>query len=375
VTVVPRWYAEKAAALQIDNTSPGIVDAGDTLRYTIQVHNYGVGPLTHAVLRDVVPANTTYVADSMTLNGLPVGRPDGGVSPLIAGLDVSSSNLTPPLPAAGAGTLSGGQMAVVQFDLRVNDGVPPGTVISNQAIASSAELPNLLTDGDGNPATGPEPTVVVVGNLQTLKIDKAVSVVGGGPALAGATLDYVVTDTNVSTVPAQAVVIRDDIAVPQSGYLTFVPGSWTMNGSVNGITVTGSLLTADFSTMYGALPPGRTIVLRFRAVINPNLAMGTRITNTGTVYWNNPVKTASASVSIDVGGVPGSGLISGRVWHDADFDTIADDAERKLQGWTVELYLNGTLFASARTAVDGVYRLSSIEPNYGTTDKYELRFS
>src|SRR6185295_269711 len=289
VTVVPRWYAEKAAALQIDNTSPGIVDAGDTLRYTIQVHNYGVGPLTHAVLRDVVPANTTYVADSMTLNGLPVGRPDGGVSPLIAGLDVSSSNLTPPLPAAGAGTLSGGQMAVVQFDLRVNDGVPPGTVISNQAVASSAELPNLLTDGDGNPATGPEPTV---------------SVVGGGPALAGATLDYVVTVTNVSTVPAQAVVIRDDIAVPQAGYLTFVAGSWTMNGSVNGITVTGSLLTADFSTMYGPLQPGRTILLRFRAVINPNLAMGTRITNTATVYWNNPVRTASASVSIDVGGTP-----------------------------------------------------------------------
>ena len=374
VTVVPRWYAEKAAALQVDATSPGVVDAGDVLRYTIKVHNYGVAPITHAVLRDVVPANTTYVADSMTLNGLPVGRPDGGVSPLIAGLDVSSSNLTPPLPAPGAGTLSGGQMAVVQFDLRVNNGVAPGTVISNQATVYSAELPNLLTDGDGNPATGPEPTVVVVGNLQTLNIVKGVSVVGGGPALAGATLDYVVTVTNVGTLPALAVVIRDDIAVPQAGYLTFVAGSWTMNGSVNGITVTGSLLTADFSTMYGPLQPGRSIVLRFRAVINPALALGTRITNTGTVYWNNPVKTASASVSIDVGGIPGAGLMNGRIWHDADFDAMPDDAERKLQGWTVELYLNDVLFASARTAADGVYRISGVEPNYGTTDKYELRF-
>jgi len=26
--------------------------------------------------------------------------------------------------------------------------------------------------------------------------------------------------------------------------------------------------------------------------------------------------------------------MNGRVWHDADFDAIADDAERKLQGWT-----------------------------------------
>ena len=77
--------------------------------------------------------NTTYVADSMTLNGQPVRRPDGGISPLIAGVDVSSSNLTPPLPASGAGILSAGQMAVIQFDLRVNDGAPPGTVIRNQA--------------------------------------------------------------------------------------------------------------------------------------------------------------------------------------------------------------------------------------------------
>ena len=45
--------------------------------------------------------------------------------------------------------------------------------------------------------------------------------------------------------------------------------------------------------------------LRFRAVINPSLAMGTVVTNTGTVYWNDPTQTASASVSIAVGGMPG----------------------------------------------------------------------
>ena len=39
----------------------------------------------------------------------------------------------------------------------------------NQAVVDTAELPDLLTDGDGNPATGPEPTVVVVGNLQEVQ--------------------------------------------------------------------------------------------------------------------------------------------------------------------------------------------------------------
>jgi uncharacterized repeat protein (TIGR01451 family) len=374
VVIVPLLYADKAAALQVDGSSPGIVDAGDVLRYTIRVYNNGTLPILQTVLRDSVPANTTYVADSMTLNGLPVGRPDGGVSPLVAGVDVSSSNLTPPLPAAGAGTLSPGQNGVVQFDLRVNDGVPPGTVIVNQAVVGTAALPNLLTDGDGNPATGPEPTVVVVGNLQELRITKNVSVVGGGPALAGATLEYVVQATNVGTVPAYQVVLRDDIAVPMPGYLTFVDQSWTLENATTGITVVGTLLTADYSTTYGALQPGRTATLRFRAVLDPNLAIGTRVTNTGTVYWDNPVRQASASVSIDVGGIPGVGLVNGRVWHDADFDDVFDANELALAGWDVELYLNGSLAHSARTAADGIYRLSSVEPNYATADTYELRF-
>jgi uncharacterized repeat protein (TIGR01451 family) len=147
------------------------------------------------------------------------------VSPLVAGLSLRSSD-----PGAGPGTLTALQSGILTFDLRVNDGVPPGTVIANQAVVDTVELPNLLTDGDGNPATGPEPTVVVVGNLQEVRITKAVSVVGGGPALAGATLEYVVQATNVGTVPAYAVVIRDDIAVPMPGYLTFVDQSWTLDG-------------------------------------------------------------------------------------------------------------------------------------------------
>jgi len=81
-----------------------------------------------------VPANTSYVANSTRLNGLPVGQPDGGVSPLASGIDLGSSDLTPPLPVSGAGTISSGAAATLQFDLRVNDGVPAGTLISNQAV-------------------------------------------------------------------------------------------------------------------------------------------------------------------------------------------------------------------------------------------------
>ena len=370
---LPFLFAVKTAALQVDGVSPGIVDPGDVLRYTITIYNNGNVPATDVVLRDVVPANTTYVADTLTLNGLAVGRPDGGVSPLVAGVYVSSSDLTPPLPGAGQGTLTAQESAVVTFDLMVNAGVAAGTLITNQAVIDTAELPNVLTDGDGNPATGPEPTIVVVGDVQQLRITKDVSVVGGGPALPGAIVEYVVQVTNIGAVPAYSVVLRDDLdATP--GQLTYVGGSATLNGGANGIVVAGQLLTANYSTAFGPLQPGRVITLRFRATLYASLAIGTRVTNTGTVYWNDPQQQASASVSIDIGGIPGVGLVNGRVWHDADFDRVFDANEIALAGWSVDLYLNDALAHTATTAADGIYRMSGIEPNYATSDRYELRF-
>ena len=56
-------------------------------------------------------------------------------------------------------------------------------------ITNSGEVPAklltrhwIITDGDGDPSNGPEPTIVVVGDAQQLSIVKQVSVVGGGAA-------------------------------------------------------------------------------------------------------------------------------------------------------------------------------------------------
>ena len=134
------------------------------------------------------------------------------------------------------------------------------------------------------------------------------------------------------------------------------------------------MLTADYAATYGPLAPGATAVLRFRATIAPSLAIGTRITNTGVVTWNNPPQTARASVSIDVGGMVGVGVLNGKAWHDANFNTISDSNERVLEGWTVQLYRNDVLLRSAVTDAGGVYRIAGIAPNYATADRYELRF-
>jgi uncharacterized repeat protein (TIGR01451 family) len=373
VGALPLIYAEKRATLQVDLGSPGIVDPGDTVRYTITIYNNGVVPATGAMLRDQVPTNTTYLSNSLYLNSVALG-PDAGVSPLVAGIDISSSDLTPPLPTAGQGTLTPGSSAIVVFDVRVNASVAAGTLIQNQARIVSNELPDQLTDGDGNPATGPEPTIVVVGNGQQLAIVKQVAVVGGGPAIAGATLEYTLRVTNIATVPALYVVITDDIGTPVPGRLAYVNQSATLNGAPAGVTVAGSLLTADYAATYGPLQPGQVAVMRFRAVIDRNLPIGTPITNTGQVTWNNPPRTARASVTIDVGGIVGVGTLNGTVWHDANFNRTVEGAERLLEGWNVDLYRNDRLVHSTTTDANGVYRISGIAPNYMNSDRYELRF-
>jgi len=371
----PLLFAPKTAELIVDGSSPGVVDPGDVLRYTITVYNNGAVPATAAELADDVPVDTTYVPDSVTLNGIPVYQPDGGVFPLIDGIPVSSADLTPPVPIAGEGVINPGESAVVQFDMQVNVGVPAGTLITNQATIYSAEVPFTLTDGDGNPATGPEPTVVVVGNVQQLSIVKEVAVVGGGLALPGETLEYTVTVRNIGTVPAQYVTLYDDFDAVTPGYLSYVDLSATLNGLSNGVTVAGSLITADYFNEYGALEPGEQAVLRFRAVIDPTLIVGDTVTNMGRVSWDDPLRFADATVSLDLGAMPNAAIINGYVFHDADHSNTFGTSERPLAGWTVELLRDDQPIRTTLSGADGFYAFTNVLPNFATTISYSVRFS
>src|SRR5262249_53754397 len=148
----------------------------------------------------------------------------------------------------------------------------------------------------------------------------------------------------------------------------------TRNGWATGVSYTAPTLTADYGATYGPLAPGGTVTLRFRATLDPALALGTVVTNTGVVTWSNPAQTASASVSIVVGSVPGLAALSGSVWHDANFNDIHDAGERPLAGWSVDLYRDGVLWSSVLTDAAGAYRIIGVEPNDVSGVRYELRF-
>ena len=178
----------------------------------------------------------------------------------------------------------------------------------------------------------------------------------------------------IATVDATDVVITDDLDLPVAGQLAYVAGSATLDGVAADVAVAGSLLTADYEAANGPLAPGATTVLRFRATIDPGLAFGTTVTNEATVMWNDPAQLAQASVSLDVGGMPGVAALGGTLWHDADFDDVQGAGEDALAGWEVEFYRNGTLVTTVTSDAAGAYLLAGLAPNDVSGDQYEVRF-
>jgi uncharacterized repeat protein (TIGR01451 family) len=88
---------------------------GATVEYTIRVQNNGL-VTSGAQLTEAIPANTTYVAGTTTLNGVAVSDVSGSM-PYVAGGAISS-------PSAAAGVINPGstvaEVAVVTFRVTIN---------------------------------------------------------------------------------------------------------------------------------------------------------------------------------------------------------------------------------------------------------------
>ncbi|HEY0720737.1 MAG TPA: isopeptide-forming domain-containing fimbrial protein [Gammaproteobacteria bacterium] len=361
---LPRLDATKVVALQTDNNANGAVDVGDVVRYTITVNNLGTKEATGVVLSDAMPANTTYLSNTTRLNGQLVAD-NAGSSALVSGVPINATG-------SANGTIPNGANAVVTFDVQVAATAVAGDVISNQGYVASNELATEPTDADGNDFNGDQPTTFVVGSAQQLSIIKQVTDLNGGVVEAGDTLEYAVIVTNDGKIAATQVVISDDLS-SLATWANYVVDSATLtaNGTVTSASLAGGIVTANV----GNLAVGATATLRFRVQLKDqnSVPIGTHITNTGLVGWNSPQVTATASVSVDVGGVPGTATLSGRAWHDANFDNLHDNTELDLAGWRVEVWRNNVRLGSVTAQADGSYSISGLAATVGS-DLYEIRF-
>jgi uncharacterized repeat protein (TIGR01451 family)/fimbrial isopeptide formation D2 family protein len=320
-------------ALTLIKGGPTTMFLGQVGRFTLNVQNTGTIDAWNATILDKLPTGATGGMCTATpqIVTAQVFQSDGvtpvpGKGPLTAGTDYTVTYAGAPACALTLNMLSAAavigptQRLVVTYQTQLDANTPNGATLTNVAGAtqwydgpsSNTGRQNYtctLTNGTPGALDCQDAHTVTVA-IPALTITKQVAVVGGGTAAPGATLDYLVHVTNTSANPANPVVITDDLNAAGAGALTYVVGTATMNGSVTGVTVTGNVITANYSASYGALAPGATIDLRFRATLGSSLASGTIVTNTGVVTWNNPPQSVSASVSIPVDTPPGALIVT-----------------------------------------------------------------
>jgi uncharacterized repeat protein (TIGR01451 family)/fimbrial isopeptide formation D2 family protein len=321
------------SAVTLTKGGPTTMYLGQLGRFTLSVQNTGTTDAWNATILDKLPTGATggmCTAVPLILSAQ-VFQSDGvtpvpGKGPLTAGTDYTVSYAGAPACTltlnmlSAAAVISPSQRLIVTYQTQLDANTHNGITLTNVAgvtqwydgpSSNTGRQSSTCTLTNGTPGVldcQDAHTVTVTSSPVT--ITKQVTVVGGGPAAPGATLDYLVHVTNVSANPVTPVVITDDLNAAGPGALTYVAGTATINGSAMGVTVTGNVITVNYSATYGPLAPGGTIDLRFRATLGRTLSTGTTVTNTGVVTWDNPPQTASASVSVLLDIPPGALTVS-----------------------------------------------------------------
>ncbi|MBK9711649.1 MAG: DUF11 domain-containing protein [Kouleothrix sp.] len=150
VIASPRLAADKRV-LDLDG-SPTV--AGDLLEYTIVIQNSGDTAATGVSFSDAIPAHTSYITGSTTLNGEVVADVDG-VMPFVGGAPINT-------PGEPSGEVAAGETATVVFRVKIDDPLPADVlIIRNQGTVESEEAPPLWTDDPSTPAIG-DPTDIGV---------------------------------------------------------------------------------------------------------------------------------------------------------------------------------------------------------------------
>jgi len=193
----------------VSDLNGGLVTTGDVLRFTIVVRNSGNMNATGIVVNDTVPANTTYVAGSITGTGAnAAGNPNlvWNVGPLNGG----------------------GATTTLTFDATIGDAVAGGTVISNVASIASTQTAAVNT----NTANA----IVAAGFTGTLTSTTPIS--------PGNTVTLTLTDRNLNTNPATAQTLTLTTVNPATGETE--TRTYTETGPNTGV------FTATVATVFGA---------------------------------------------------------------------------------------------------------------------------
>jgi uncharacterized repeat protein (TIGR01451 family) len=271
VSFVTDLYAPKMKVdKRAEDVNGGDPRPGDVLEYTLTVSNTGKDPAINVVLTDAIPANTTYVPNSLRIvSGTGAGTKTDAQDADTA--DFNGSRVRYNLGTGATGT-AGGQMnendeIVLAFRVAIDATAPDNVPIPNTAALAFT----ALTLGTASIAPS-----VVVPVVATNKADLAISKTDDATEeTPGTSTDYtiVVSNTNASNNRIENAIVEDLLPA------TLTNATWTCVASAGGNCDVASGNGSISTTV--DLAVGATATFRVTATIDPN-AVGT-LTNTATV--------------------------------------------------------------------------------------------
>ncbi|HFJ9346459.1 TPA: beta strand repeat-containing protein, partial [Bacillus cereus] len=250
-----------------------IISVGDTITYTTTITNTGNTTATNITFTSAIPANTTFIPNSVKINGVQ----QSGAQPA---LGVTIPNIAP------------GETVTVTFQANVLSVPPSSSIMGNDTI-----LYSYTVDPNGTPITTSTSTNIVTNPVLDAMITMVKSVDQTIVTL-GDTITYTTILTNNGNTNATNITFTD--LIPDG--TTFIPNSVTINGS------THIELDPNTGITIGSIAPNNSISIAFQ------------VTATSTPNQNPVANSATASYTFIAD--PNAPIVSRNVTSNTVFTTI-----------------------------------------------------
>jgi uncharacterized repeat protein (TIGR01451 family) len=306
---------------------------GQSLTYTVVVHNLGTGTVTGASVTDPLPANFTNGTYTTVLAG---GATDSNPT--------GSGNITDTVTLPAGATIT-------------------YTVIGTVSSTATGTLVNTATV---TPPSGTPTMATVTDNLAHLTIVKTASQTTS--VTPGQSLTYTVVVSNTGTGSVTGATITDPVPTNFTN-VTYTASSST---GVTGFTASGSGSIDDTDVDF---PAGSSVTYVIMGTVSAT-ASGNLI-NTATV--NSILGPSQSSTATNVVTTANSGSLTGFVYVDANNNGVFDTGEAPIGGVTITLTgtdnSGNSVTQTATTNSNGAYGFENLAPGtYTITETQPINF-
>jgi uncharacterized repeat protein (TIGR01451 family) len=285
-----------APALQVtktySNTSgAGSVRAGDPIEYTIEVSNTGNLFAGGVKLFDAIPANSSYIANSTTMNGVAVLDINGAMPFSVSGGQLINS----PGAAAGIVKKGDGNKVVIKFKVETAE----YKTVCNQSIVTfpddEGNSIHVFSDDPAQPGAADATCLSSGQGLVSMRAIKSYfnTTTGHIGNITGDPMEYTIVVSNSGLNNATGVKLYD--AIPAFGH--YITGTTMMNGvpvADNGTSMPFSVSGGEYinspTEAAGVVAPGdvNKVVIKFRITADANKTICNQATVSFIDANNNP---------------------------------------------------------------------------------------